>query len=263
MNLKRYHYILIIGSIIILLSIINHIAVLQREAAKSEASKTVVVKKPAQKPQEPVQEKFKFREIYDVKMESKKVALTFDDGPDNRYTPQILDILKENDVKATFFLVGRQIHKDPDIVRRIYDEGHEIGNHTVNHPNLNKMSPEEIKEEIEGNNEKIKELTGHTPVLFRSPYGNASDEVKKVLEENKMLLINWSVDTRDWKAVTPATILANLKKEVGPGGIILQHSFGGRKVRSTVKALPEEIKWLKEQGYTMVTVSELIAGENK
>lgn len=263
MRLKRYHYILIIGSIIILLSIINHIAVLQREAA-TQSKKVSVVEKPAQKPAEPKkQEEVPFKEVYEVNTESKQVAITFDDGPDNRYTPQILDILKENNVKATFFLVGRQIHKDPDVVRRIYQEGHEIGNHTVNHPNLNKMSLDEIKGEIEDNNAKIKELTGHTPVLFRSPYGNATEQVKNVLKENHLLLINWSVDTRDWKAATPATILANVKAGVRPGSIILQHSFGGKKVRNTVEALPEEIKWLKEQGYSLVTVSELIADERK
>ncbi|MNH89995.1 Peptidoglycan-N-acetylglucosamine deacetylase [compost metagenome] len=263
MTLKRYHYILIIGSLIILLSIINHIAVLHREAVSKE-QQTTVPKKTAQKKVVPVNEvKYSFREIYDVKTSEKRVALTFDDGPDNRYTPQILDILQENQVKATFFLVGRQIDKDPSVVKRIYSEGHEIGNHTVNHPNLNKMEVQEISQEIENNNAKIKELTGYTPVLFRSPYGNASEKVKDVLKQNHLMLVNWSVDTRDWKETSPEMILANLKKEIHPGSIVLQHSFGGRKVHNTIQALPEEIKWLKEQGYTMVTVSELIKQEHK
>lgn len=263
MALKRYHYILIIGGLIILLSMINHIAVLHREAVSKE-QQTAVIKKTAQTKEVPVKEvKYSFREIYEVKTKEKKVALTFDDGPDNRYTPQILDILKANQVHATFFLVGRQIDKDPGVVRRIYSEGHEIGNHTVNHPNLNKMDPQEITQEIENNNAKIKKLTGYTPVLFRSPYGNASEQVKDVLTSHHLMLINWSVDTRDWKTTSPEMIIANLKNEVRPGSIVLQHSFGGKKVHNTIQALPEEIKWLKEQGYTMVTVSELIRQENK
>ncbi|USB31875.1 polysaccharide deacetylase family protein [Paenibacillus sp. YPG26] len=261
MSLKRYHYILIIGSLIIILSIINHIAVLHREAVSKEQM-TSMAKNAAQNKVIPVNEvKYSFREIYEVKTNEKKVALTFDDGPDNKYTPQILDILQENQVKATFFLVGRQIDKDPSVVRRIHNEGHEIGNHTVNHPNLNNMEIQEITQEIEENNTKIKDLTGYTPVLFRSPYGNASAEVREVLKHNQLLLINWSVDTRDWKETSPKMILANLKKEVRPGSIILQHSFGGRKVHNTIQALPEEIKWLKEQGYSLVTVSELIKQE--
>ncbi|WP_433943095.1 polysaccharide deacetylase family protein [Paenibacillus sp. SN-8-1] len=264
MKLKRYHYILIIGSLIILLSIINHIAVLHREAVNKEQQKMAVAKKTEQKKVVPVKEiQYTFREIYDVKTSEKKVALTFDDGPDNRYTPQILDILKDNQVKATFFLVGRQIDKDPSVVKRIFSEGHEIGNHTVNHPNLNKMEVQQISQEVENNNAKIKKLTGYTPVLFRSPYGNASEQVKEVLKDSHLLLINWSVDTRDWKETSPEMILANLKKEIRPGSIVLQHSFGGKKVHNTIAALPEEIKWLKEQGYTLVTVSELIKQENK
>ncbi|MBP2000370.1 peptidoglycan/xylan/chitin deacetylase (PgdA/CDA1 family) [Paenibacillus shirakamiensis] len=261
MRYKRYHLIMIIGGLILLLSIINYVAVLHRESVQSERAAKLHASAPPIKP--PVQIKPSFKEVFSIHTNQKKVALTFDDGPDNRYTPQILDILKQYGVKATFFLVGRQVEKDPSVVERIHEEGHEIGNHTLTHPNLNKLTPEEARREIVDNGAKIKAVIGTTPDLFRTPYGTISNSIKEILKEQHLTLVNWSVDTLDWKATKAEQIVNNLKKEIQPGGIILQHSFGGKKVQNTIAALPQEIEWLQAQGYSLVTVTELMKLQDK
>lgn len=187
----------------------------------------------------------------------KCIALTFDDGPDKRYTTAILDILKEKDVKATFFVVGLQASKYPDVLKRIDDEGHAIGNHTYNHKDLSKQTKETIMDEMLTTDEAIKEAIGYTPTLFRAPYGAVNETVKAIMKDNNREMISWNVDTRDWAGTSSADMLSMIKKKAKPGAVILMHSFGNKHIQNTVKALPGIIKELEDMGYKLVTIDEL------
>ena len=190
----------------------------------------------------------------------KLVALTFDDGPDATYTPEVLDILKARGVKATFFLVGPQVNKYPDTAKRILDEGHGIGNHTWSHKDLSKLSSKQIAEQVDKAQEAIAKATGFTPTLMRAPYGATSGKLLDVLHERDMLHVFWTVDTRDWAGTSVADMRKNVLAHTKPGGIILMHSFGGRKnaLENTVKLLPLIIDDLSKKGFEFVTVDEMI-----
>ncbi|PYI51648.1 polysaccharide deacetylase family protein [Paenibacillus flagellatus] len=194
---------------------------------------------------------------------AKRVALTFDDGPDKKYTPQILDILKKREVKATFFVVGLQVEKCADVLKRIVEEGHAVGNHTYDHANLTERTAAEIAEEIRQTDEAIRKALGTGTDLFRPPYGATNDVVKKTVADSKQELVQWTVDTRDWAGTTPDEIMEKVKSQTKPDGIILMHCFGGKngKLDNTVEALPRVIDYLKDEGYTFVTVPELLAAE--
>ncbi|MBB3111940.1 peptidoglycan/xylan/chitin deacetylase (PgdA/CDA1 family) [Paenibacillus phyllosphaerae] len=191
----------------------------------------------------------------------KLVALTFDDGPDHRYTPDILKVLKEQKVKATFFMVGTQVKKYPDMVKEIVEDGHAIGNHTQHHANLSKLDDNDIKQEIKSADEWFKETIGFVPHLVRAPYGAVSDIVKDVIQENDRELIGWTVDTRDWDGASVEAMRKNVNKNTHPGGIVLMHSFGSKHLGNTVKVLPLIIQDLTDKGYTFVTVDELLAAK--
>ncbi|WP_426449787.1 polysaccharide deacetylase family protein [Paenibacillus sp. S-38] len=190
---------------------------------------------------------------------NKRAALTFDDGPDSRYTPLILDILKEHGVKATFFVVGRQVEKCPEVLRRIAEEGHRIGNHSWDHADLTKLNEAQILEEIAAGDEAVRKITGSAPVLFRAPYGAVSPNVRRALGSLGRPLVGWTVDTRDWAGTPPKAILESVTQGLKPGGIVLMHSFGGRSgsLANTVEALPSIIEALEGDGYTLVTADEL------
>lgn len=187
----------------------------------------------------------------------KVVALTFDDGPDTRYTPAILDILKEKGVKATFFVVGLQVSKSPEVLERIVKEGHSVGNHTLNHKDLSELNKDAILKEINAGDKLIKDAVGFTPVLFRAPYGAVSDTLKDIIDNTGRQMIGWTVDTRDWAGTPIDEMREMIRTETKPGGIILMHSFGGKHIAGTVEALPAIIDDLKEMGYSFATVDEL------
>ncbi|MEF3306331.1 polysaccharide deacetylase family protein [Paenibacillus sp. GYB003] len=193
----------------------------------------------------------------------KRVALTFDDGPDPKYTPLILDELKKCDVKATFFVVGVQVSRNGEMLKRIVKEGHAVGNHSWDHAKLTKRTAEQVRDEIVKTDEAIRKTLGTTTDLFRPPYGAADDNVKKIVEAERRRLIGWTVDTRDWAGTPPSEMLENVKKHTKPEGIILMHCFGGKdgKLDNTVELLPQLIDYLKQQGYTFVTVPELVGGQ--
>jgi peptidoglycan/xylan/chitin deacetylase (PgdA/CDA1 family) len=197
--------------------------------------------------------------IYSGHGTEKKVALTFDDGPDTKYTAQILDILKQNHIAATFFVTGEHATAHKEVLKRIAEAGHEIGNHSWDHVDLTKLDDVQLKEEIDRTDEAIKNVAGRTPSLFRPPYGALSKPVVDYTEKSHKL-IAWSVDTRDWQGLAPEKMLQIVKKELKPGAIILQHSAGGKNgnLSNTVRALPQLVIYLKEQGYRFVTVSELL-----
>lgn len=193
----------------------------------------------------------------EVEKEVQLAALTFDDGPDLKYTTAILDILKEKDVKATFFVVGQQVKKYPEVLKRMVDEGHAIGNHSYHHKDMTKLNEQQIVHEMDTTDVLMKEAVGFTPELFRAPYGAVSSKLKEVLKKHERELVGWTVDTRDWAGTATQDMRALIRKELRPGGIILMHSFGGKHIKNTVEALPDIIDDLKAMEYTLVTVDEL------
>ncbi|WP_052350658.1 polysaccharide deacetylase family protein [Paenibacillus gorillae] len=187
----------------------------------------------------------------------KIIALTFDDGPDKKYTTAILDILKEKGVKATFFVVGQQVKKEPEVLQRIVDEGHAIGNHSMNHKDMAKLNAEQIQQEIDEADKLIEEAVGFKPKMFRAPYGAVSDTLKSMLKDEDRELVSWNIDTRDWAGTPVSDMREMIRKKAKPHAIILMHSFGNKNIKHTVEMLPYVIDDLKKKGYTFVTPDEM------
>lgn len=188
-----------------------------------------------------------------------RIALTFDDGPHPRYTPLILDILKEFDIPATFFVVGSNVEFYPDLIRRIANEGHEIGNHTYHHNHVAKMSLEDLTQDITRCNDAIEKITGARPRYFRPPEGVCNKSVQEICNTTNTTIVMWSVDTRDWAHTPIAEICQNVRRNTKNGSIILMHDFIGKN-SPTPKALRQIIPMLLELGYEFVTVSQLLEG---
>jgi peptidoglycan/xylan/chitin deacetylase (PgdA/CDA1 family) len=181
----------------------------------------------------------------------KKVALTFDDGPHPTYTKELLDGLKKRGVKATFFVVGEQVESCPKIIRRMYRQGHLIGNHTYHHVQLNVMSEEQACSEVLDTNAAIREITGEEPMYLRPPYG----EWEKTLEGTvNMIPVLWDVDSLDWTTDNVDEIVQRVLNEVEDGDVILMHDY----YESSVRAALTIVDALQTQGYEFVTVNELI-----
>lgn len=195
-------------------------------------------------------------------LDAKLVALTFDDGP-GQYTSRLLDELKERGIPATFFVVGRNAAKHTDLLKRMIDEGHVVGNHTMNHKNLTKQTEETVLSEIGTSADIIEQATGVRPYLLRSPGGNINDAVKAVLKEQAVLSINWSVDTRDWESKDKVKILETAFQEgrygIQDGSIVLMHDI----YETSVDAAVEMMDRLIAEGYTFVTVPDLLAARNE
>jgi peptidoglycan-N-acetylglucosamine deacetylase len=186
------------------------------------------------------------------------IAMTFDDGPSAQLTPRLLDILKERGIKATFFVVGRNVAEYPDIVRRMAEEGHEIANHSWSHPAMTQLGAEGLRKQIDSTNEAVAKITGKRPVLMRPPYGATSSALNKLLTESYGLkVILWSVDPLDWKYRNSSRVYNHIVQNTQPGSIILAHDIHA----TTVAAMPETLDALLAKGYKFVTVSELIALE--
>lgn len=198
--------------------------------------------------------------IYCVETDEKKVALSFDAAWGNEDTRQILDILKKHDVHVTFFMTGGWVEKYPDDVKAIHDAGHDLGNHSENHKNMSQLSDDEKTQELMKVHEKVKELTGVDMNLFRPPYGDYDDAVILNAKENGYYTIQWDVDSLDWKDYGVDSIIDTVvnHKNLGNGSIILCHN--GAKY--TKEALEAMIVGLKEKGYEIVPVSELIYRED-
>lgn len=189
----------------------------------------------------------------------KYIALTFDDGPNPKTTPRILETLKEHDAKATFFMLGNQVDYYPDLAREVAEEGHEIGNHSKSHPLFTKMSFAKIKEQLDFTKAKIKEATGITPHLLRPPYGAFNEQVLKYARENGDSIILWSVDSLDWKNRNAVSVNKIVQNNVNPNGIVLMHDIHP----TTADALPQLLTALEQEGYQFVTVSQLLNLKNE
>jgi len=186
----------------------------------------------------------------------KRVALTFDDGPDNNVTPRIIEILDEYNVKGNFFFTGSNVKAFPKVVQSADQSGHMVLSHSYYHENYNNISYDEIKKDFEKTNEAIENLTGSHPSFMRPPYGIVNDNVLRVAENKQQNIIIWSTDSMDWSQKDPQSITDNVLDHVRPGEIILMHSFGGNK--ATAKALPDIIEGLVEKGYEIVTLDEML-----
>lgn len=191
--------------------------------------------------------------------DGKQVALTFDDGPDAIVTPKILDILKENNIKATFFILGNRAKAHPETVRRIKEEGHAIGNHSWSHPNFTEISTEEALNQVMDTQDELNDIIGYRPSLFRPPYGALDEDKKEAIQDMDLAIVNWSVDTMDWSGLPAQEIMGIIHKQLKPGGIILQHTANGKNhLANTLEALQLLIPDLKDQGYSFVTVPDLL-----
>jgi peptidoglycan/xylan/chitin deacetylase (PgdA/CDA1 family) len=184
------------------------------------------------------------------------IAMTFDDGPSPGNTTRLLDILKQRNIKVTFFMIGPNVVAHPEIARRALAEGHEIGNHSWTHPQLSKLSDQRVTEEITKTQEAITNACGFTPTLLRPPYGAITKRQREWIENQFGLsVILWSVDPLDWKRPGASVITQRILSGAQSGAIILSHDIH----QQTVDAMPATLDALLAKGYKFVTVSELIA----
>ncbi|BCL35919.1 polysaccharide deacetylase family protein [Nostoc sp. MS1] len=187
----------------------------------------------------------------------KVIALTFDDGPWQKTTPEILDILKQNQIKATFFWVGQALQANPEIAKQVVAEGHAIGNHTWHHW-YKRMDAATVKSEIERTSELIYKTTGVKTQLFRPPGGVLNNGLASYAKSQKNAVVMWSLTSADTDPHAKYEVfIKNVVKGAKPGYIVLMHDGGGDRKR-TVEALPKIISGLKQQGYEFVTVPELL-----
>ena len=183
--------------------------------------------------------------------EEKRIAITFDDGPHRLYTPKLLDGLKERGIHATFFLVGENIRNNETLVKRMAEEGHLIGNHTFSHVQLTKLKKEEACREVQQTNERICAVTGAPVLYIRPPYGSWNDELQA---EIPMTVTLWNLDSEDWKSQNTGKIVELVESEAEEGSIILLHDIFDTSVEAALQIVDD----LTAQGYTFVTVDELL-----
>ncbi|WP_086074461.1 polysaccharide deacetylase family protein [Paenibacillus camerounensis] len=191
---------------------------------------------------------------------TRMIALTFDDVPDPRFTPQLLDVLRKYQVKATFFVVGSRAERHPELIARIIREGHVIGNHSYNHPEFGKLGMNEFRTQIIRTENILSALAGYKPKLIRPPYGDISEPQLKWAKAHGYKLVNWNVDSLDWRGLSKAQVRNNIVAHAGKGAIILQHGGGGKgsNLQGTIQALPEVITIMRKRGYTFVTVPHML-----
>lgn len=187
----------------------------------------------------------------------RKIALTFDDGPHPTYTAEILDILADFGVHATFFVIGENAAAHPDLLMREAAEGHEIGNHTASHCRMAAATRAELASEILSCEETVEQITDERPDLFRPPEGKCSEMISELATSLDYRIVLWCIDTLDWKHPSPERIYDEVISKVRPGDIILFHDFVGGESQ-TVKALSMILPELLAQGFVPVTVSELL-----
>lgn len=215
----------------------------QQVAADRAAAATIVPRRPGLR-------------VSRVQAPGMYVALTFDDGPSSAYTPKVLDILKRHGAHGTFFVLGSNVNRCSSIVKRAVAEGHEIGVHTWSHINMARSSMAKIDSEVSRSVEKIRSVTGKTPVVMRPPYGATTAKiVNHMFNTYGMRSILWDVDTRDWQRPGVSTVVHRAVQGAKPGSIILVHDIHA----STLAAVEGIVTGLQARGFQLVTVSELLA----
>lgn len=200
--------------------------------------------------------------FYKVQTAEKVVALTFDDGPDPRYSEQIGQILTAAGAKGTFFVMGQHAAQHPEIVQTLMAQGHEIGNHTWSHPSLKLKSPQMIREELESTDQLIRDLGYTAPIPFRAPYGHSWFALPHVLKQRQQANALWTVQMNDWKPEQPDVMMSLLAPKFDNGAIILMHDGDGESEgadrRNTVTLVQMIVDKYAAAGYQFVTVSELL-----
>jgi polysaccharide deacetylase family sporulation protein PdaB len=196
----------------------------------------------------------KLRPIYRVDTVENKVAISFDATWGAEYTDEILLILERNQVKTTFFLTNIWLEKYPQVAKRILAAGHELGLHSATHPRFSKLSEERIREELISNQKMIKDITGFDAKLFRPPFGDYNNALMREADRLGLKVIQWDVDSLDWKNVTVEQIYTRVIRNVRPGSIVLFHN----NARNTPRALSPILEKLKREGYQILPVSEIL-----
>ena len=224
--------------------------------ANGTGAKAVVGTASGLKPGKPNRSRY-----FGIKTDEPYVAMTFDDGPHPTHTPRLLDILRELDIKATFYVVGPRVKSHPGILRRMIAEGHEIGNHTWNHPNLARCSDSKVRSELKRTQDAVVAACGVKPNTMRAPFGSLKRSQREwIFKEFGYPSIMWAVDPEDWmrKNRKPSVVKANILKATDKGEIILAHDIH----KSTVDAMKETLGELKARGFKFATVSQLFQLEN-
>jgi peptidoglycan/xylan/chitin deacetylase (PgdA/CDA1 family) len=193
--------------------------------------------------------------VSSVHVDSPYIAMTFDDGPNEKLTPKLLDLLAQHHIHATFFVLGENAIQHPEILKRAVQEGHEIGNHSWSHPNLAKASEETVRSQIKRTEDLITNVIGSRPTLFRPPYGSLTAHQKHFIHDQLAYeIILWEVDPLDWKKPGPNIVSTRIVKETRPGSIILAHDIHAQ----TIEAMPATFTELENKGFKFVTVTELL-----
>jgi peptidoglycan/xylan/chitin deacetylase (PgdA/CDA1 family) len=188
--------------------------------------------------------------------ETKKVAFTFDDGPTPGVTEMVLDALKKHNIKATFFMIGQRVKERPDMARRVRDEGHELANHSYTHPALGKLGADRVKSELNRCQEVIHEATGVTPTWFRPPYGSFRQSQGPLAVAERLNVVIWSVDPRDWSRPGVGAIQNRVIQGTGNGDIILCHDLH----KQTGQAADAMIAGVLQRGFEPVKLGDLLLG---
>ncbi|MBE7384496.1 MAG: polysaccharide deacetylase family protein [Leptolyngbya sp. SIO1E4] len=204
--------------------------------------------------------------VYKVQTPDKVVALTFDDGPDPRYTEQISQLLVDAGVRSTFFVMGRHAEQHPELIDTLIQHGHELGNHTWNHPSLRLTPPNRIRAELESTDRLLREHGYQQPIPFRAPYGHSWFVLPQILKQRQQSNILWTVQLNDWKPERPDVMMDLLEPKFDNGAIILLHDGDGESEGADRANTVEVVKLILEkyipQGYQFVTVSELLTHGN-
>ncbi len=191
------------------------------------------------------------------KTDKKVVALTFDDGPHETKTEKILEVLDKYNIKATFFIIGQNAKKYPEVLKKTFDAGHDIGNHTYDHKSIYKLSGELVAEEVKKCSDIIESIIGYRPSIFRPPEGFMNDSLAQIVKDHGYKIILWKVDTYDWKGKSAQDIYHNVTENVKNGDFILMHDYIWKR-SYTPEALDIIIPFLIKQGFQFCTVSEMI-----
>jgi peptidoglycan-N-acetylglucosamine deacetylase len=234
----------------LLLTIVPHLM------AAEQAPSAMAMQTPSQLPAQGAER----TSVNSVHLEQPVIAMTFDDGPSAALTPRLLDILKQRNIRVTFFVLGQLVQEHPEIVQRAVAEGHEIANHSWDHKALNKLAEGGLRHELSDTSAEITKATGKPVTLMRPPYGATNPRLNRAIEkEYGMKVILWSVDPLDWKRPGPQVVSQRILKETQPGAIILSHDIHP----GTIEAMPATLDALLAKGYKFVTVSELLSMEDK